>query len=69
MAKRSVQFSVVNPHAAGIDVGSKSHYASIGSNNEDIREFPVFTSSLHQMARWFKANKIQTIAIGVIKAT
>lgn len=63
MAKKSVQFSVANPHAAGIDVGSKSHYASIGSNNEDVREFPVFTSSLHQMASWFKANKIQTIAM------
>ena len=63
MAKRSVNFSLVNAYAAGIDVGSKSHFASIGTTQECIREFSVFTESLHEMARWFKTNKIKTIAM------
>ena len=63
MAKRSVQFSVVNPFAAGVDVGSKSHFASIGKSDGCIREFSVLTDELHQMARWFKDNDIQTIAM------
>ncbi len=63
MAKRSVKFSLVNAYAAGIDVGSKSHFASIGTTQECIREFSVFTKSLHEMARWFKTNKIKTIAM------
>lgn len=64
MSKSSkVNFSVENPHAAGIDVGSRSHWACVGDNKEDIREFSVFTDSLHEMARWFKSEEIKTIAM------
>jgi len=58
-----VNFSVENPNAAGIDVGSRSHWVCVGENKEDTREFSVFTDSLHEMARWFKSKKIETIAM------
>jgi len=63
MAKRNrtVKFSMVNPHAAGIDVGSKSHWVCAGT--DQIREYSVFTEEIHEMAHWLKYLGIQTIAM------
>src|SRR5688572_20220605 len=58
-----VDFGVANPHAAGIDVGSRSHWFCAGDGEGDVREFSVFTDSLHGMARWFKSGKIETVAM------
>ena len=63
MAKQTVKFSKVNPHAAGIDVGSKSHWVCAGQGQDKVREFSVFTEDLHQMAKWLKSLGIQTIAM------
>jgi len=63
MAKRTVQFSMVNPKAAGIDVGSKSHWVCAGQGMDYVREYAVFTEDLHQMANWLKSLGIQTIAM------
>ncbi len=63
MAKRKVHFPLVHPHAAGIDIGSKSHFVCVGKAIEDVREFSVFTEDLHQMAKWLKENKVTTIAM------
>ena len=63
MAKQSVKFSMVNPHAAGIDVGSKTHWVCAGDNPEHIQEYAVFTQDLHRMAKWLKSLGIQTIAM------
>lgn len=30
MKKQKMPMTMVNPHAAGIDVGSRSHYVAIG---------------------------------------
>jgi hypothetical protein len=30
MAKKKVSLEIINPQAAGIDVGSRSHYVAIG---------------------------------------
>lgn len=62
MAKRkSVKFSLVNPHAAGIDVGSRSHWVCAGEGQ--IKEYKVFTEDIHEMAKWLKSLGIQTIAM------
>jgi len=63
MAKRTVKFSMVNPHAAGIDVGSRSHWVCAGDGKEYVNEFPVFTQDIHRMAKWLKSLDIQTIAM------
>jgi len=63
MAKRTVKFSMVNPHAAGIDVGSKSHWVCAGESSEQIQEFSVFSEDLHRMAKWLKSLGVQTIAM------
>ena len=33
---------VINTHAAGIDVGSRSHFAAVGQELSDVREFGVY---------------------------
>lgn len=61
--KKGVKFTIVNPHAAGIDIGSKSHWVSIGLDEDQVREFGVFTEDLHELCKWLKSNKIQTVAM------
>ena len=63
MSSASVKFALVNPHAAGIDIGSKSHWVCAGEGKERIREFSVFTNSLHELAKWLNTLGIQTVAM------
>lgn len=63
MSKSTVKFSMVNPHAAGIDVGSKSHWVCAGNGEDCVREYSVFTEDLHEMANWLKSLGVQTIAM------
>ncbi len=46
MTKKKIALDVVNPFAAGIDVGSRSHYVAIGQTDEDVREFGVYNEDL-----------------------
>jgi transposase len=46
MPKKSISMDLVNPHAAGIDVGSRSHYVVINQNKDDVREFGVYAEDL-----------------------
>ncbi len=59
----SLSMEIVNPHAAGIDIGSRSHWVSIGQKEKDIREFGVFNDDLKAIADWLYENKITTVAM------
>lgn len=63
MEKEKVSMEVVNPHAAGIDVGSRSHWVAVGQTDADIREFGVYNEDLFSMARWLAENHITTVAM------
>jgi transposase len=54
----------VQPNAAGIDVGSKSHFVAVPADRdpEPVREFGFFTEDLHRLAQWLKQCKIETVA-------
>ncbi|MEO5996580.1 MAG: IS110 family transposase, partial [Chitinophagaceae bacterium] len=54
---------VVNLAAAGIDVGSTSHFVAIGQNKEDVKEFGVFTEDLHKLCQHLVASKRTTVAL------
>lgn len=54
---------VVNPQAAGIDVGSRSHWVAVGQSEKDVREFGVFNQDLFAMSDWLKERNIKTIAM------
>jgi transposase len=59
----SLSMEIVNPHAAGIDIGSRSHWVSVGQRATDIREFGVFNDDLKAIADWLSENKITTVAM------
>jgi transposase len=54
---------IVNPNAAGIDVGGRFHYVAIGQQNEDVKMFGVYTTDLHAIAKWFVLEGITTVAM------
>lgn len=60
-----VGIGVKNPFAAGIDIGSKRHYVAVPPHldKESVRSFGCLTPDLHEMARWLKACKIETIVM------
>jgi len=55
----------VNLYAAGIDIGSTSHFVAIPTSldNQPVREYSCFTSDLEHMADWLKDVGITTIAM------
>jgi transposase len=58
-----MNMEIVNPNAAGIDVGSRSHYVAKGQQIDDVREFGVCASDHQEMIKWLKKYKIKTIAM------
>lgn len=54
---------VVNPRAAGIDVGSRSHFVAVGQEPGDVREFGVYESDLQELASWLQEHQITTVAM------
>jgi transposase len=56
---------VVNPDAAGIDLGAKSHYASVPDDRcaEPVRQFGCYTPQLEEMARWLIGCGIKTVVM------
>ena len=58
-----MSLDVVNPQAAGIDVGSRSHYVAIGQRDEDVKEFGVYNEDLIALAQWLLDNEVKTVAM------
>lgn len=58
-------FSVINPNAAGIDIGADSHWVSVpqSSDSQPIRRFGCFTSDLYALANWLKECQVKTVAM------
>lgn len=63
MEEKSISMEIINPNAAGVDVGSRSHWVAVSQQSQGVREFGVFNEDLFDMAEWFKENKIKTIAM------
>jgi hypothetical protein len=58
---------VQHPHAAGIDIGSRSHWVCVGFSTEVdsrlIREFPAHTAGLKAIAAFLREHQVNTIAM------
>lgn len=55
---------IINPHAAGIDVGSRFHLVGVGQNTEeDVRQFGVYSSDLAAIVAWLKVRGVTTVAM------
>ena len=56
---------VVNPHAAGIDVGSEAYVVAVPAecDPEPIRTFGVFTADLRALVDWLKQCRVSTVVL------
>jgi len=63
MEEKEISMEIINPHAVGIDVGSRSHWVAIGQQEQDVREFGVFNQDLFEMADWLTEKQKKTVAM------
>jgi transposase len=58
---------VQHPHAAGIDIGSRSHWVCVGFGGEAdsclTREFPAHTAGLKAIAAFLREHQVDTVAM------
>ena len=56
-----------HPHAAGIDVGSRSHWVCVGFTTDAasclIQEFPAHTDGLKAIAAFLREHQVTTVAL------
>jgi transposase len=58
-----MEMKVKNLHAAGIDVGSKSHFVAVGQGDDEIKEFGVSHSSHQEIICYLRYFGIETVAM------
>ena len=66
MAARTRQvFELQHPNAAGIDIGSASHFVAVPPDRDDrpVREFKSFTEDLLAIADWLSACAVDSVAM------
>jgi transposase len=61
--KKKMEMEIINPNAAGIDIGSKSHYVAVGQALEDVQEFGVYAEDLQAICQHLKEYGITTAAM------
>ena len=63
--KSQQALSLTHPNAAGIDIGSASHFVAVPPDRDDepVREFPSFTADLNRLADWLEACGVDTVAM------
>jgi transposase len=61
--KKKMELEILNPSAAGIDVGSRSHFVAVGQGSKDVREFGVYAEDHLALIEWLTENEITTIAM------
>lgn len=61
--KKKMELDIINPNAAGIDVGSRSHYVAVGQSLEDVKEFGVYAEDLTALCLWLLSYGVTTVAM------
>lgn len=59
----TVSMTVINSHAAGIDVGSREHYVAIGQQPSDVRTFGVYSKNNAALVTHLQQKGITTVAM------
>jgi len=63
MKRNELSLQIVNPHAAGIDVGSRSHMVAVDQNKDNVREFGVYTKDYEQLIIHLNNFGINTVSM------
>lgn len=63
--KAGEAFTITHPNAAGIDIGSASHFVAVPPDRaeEAVREFASFTSDLNELADWLTTCGVREVAM------
>jgi transposase len=61
--EKKTTMEIVHPHAAGIDIGSRSHFVAIGQGKKDVQEFGVYNEDLAALTQWLLDNDITHAAM------
>lgn len=64
-SSRPQSLHVLQPHAAGLDIGAREIYAAVppGSDPQPVRHFPTFTADLHALRDWLKDCGVTSVAM------
>jgi transposase len=61
LSRNFVQMPIINPFAAGIDIGSKEHYVCVAQNK--VRKFGVTMYDFEQIDLYLKEHNIKSVAL------
>src|SRR5437868_7968869 len=64
----SAQMPVINPHAAGIDIGATSHWVcvpedAVAAGESPVREFGASTPDLNELVEWLLKCGVKTVVM------
>ncbi len=65
--KSRTALTITHPNAAGIDIGSASHFVAVPPERDDepVREFPSFTDDLNALVDWLDACGVESSCHGI----
>jgi transposase len=63
MNVKELSMKVVHPQAAGIDIGSKSHWVAVDQVADHVKELGVYTQDHQKMIDYLRSYNIDTIAM------
>jgi transposase len=67
MARKSKKqrLTVVHPHCAGIDIGSREHWVAVDPEccDEPVRRFTTFSDDLYELADWLQSLQVDMVAM------
>lgn len=61
--KKKMEMEIVNSNAAGIDIGSRSHFVAVGQGEQDVKEFGVYAQDLSAICKHLKDYGITSVAM------
>lgn len=63
MGKNALALPVIHLHAAGIDVGSRTHVVAVDQHKENVRSFGVYTPDHEQLILHLRQHAITSVAM------
>ena len=63
--KSTSSIKIMNPDAAGIDIGGSSHFVAVpsGRDTETVKEFECYTPDIQKMIEWLQQCNIKTVVM------
>ena len=62
----SVSMTVINSHAAGIDVGSREHYVATGQQSSDVCTFGVYSKDNAALVAHLQQKGISIVCLNLL---